>query len=167
MFIGNVIVHGEVVQLADLRLLYIQELERNGFPNPDYRSNSLKARIEKHEIRELINFTKTQGDKGCIEYILEYSANIALSDAVARAYRLGSEDELKDVALLLRNLILQGYQKSTPLPWPPSAEDLVATPPNEFLPPKLVEFLSYVVSGELTDLMVTRRLVVLYYLLDR
>ena len=34
----------KVVLLASLRVLYIQELEKNGFPNPEYRSEKLKAR---------------------------------------------------------------------------------------------------------------------------
>ena len=42
----RVIGQKEVVQLASLRLLYIQELERNGFPNPEYSSGKLKHRVK-------------------------------------------------------------------------------------------------------------------------
>ena len=46
----RVIGQNEIVQLASLRHLYIQELERNGLPNPEYRSEKLKIRLENHDI---------------------------------------------------------------------------------------------------------------------
>ena len=85
-----VIGQNEVVLLASLRLLYIyiQELEKNGFANPECRSEKLKARLESHDIHELIAFAKvTPADKGCITYNLVYSASISVADAVAYAYK--------------------------------------------------------------------------------
>ena len=73
-----VIGQNKVVLLASLRRLYTQELEKNGFPNPEYRSEKLKARLENSDIHELIAFAKvTPGDKGCINYTLVYSASIS------------------------------------------------------------------------------------------
>ena len=40
----SVIAQDEVVELRALRLLYVKELDKNGFPSPDYRSENLKAR---------------------------------------------------------------------------------------------------------------------------
>lgn len=138
----------KVVLLASLRLLYIQELEKNGFANPEYRSEKLKARLEHHDIHELIAFAKVNpGDKGCITYNLVYSASISTADAVAYAYKLGSKDKYEDVALLLRSLIQQAFKESKPLPWPPSADDLEVTSSDELLPSDLVKFLNYVISG--------------------
>ena len=54
----RVIGHNEVVQLASLHLFYIQELERNAFSSPDYRSEKLKTGLENHDIDELIAFAK-------------------------------------------------------------------------------------------------------------
>lgn len=66
----------KVVLLTSLRLLYIQELEKNGFANPEYRSEKLKARLENHDIHKLIAFAKVNpGDKGCITYNLVYSTS--------------------------------------------------------------------------------------------
>ncbi|KAK3700755.1 hypothetical protein QZH41_010937 [Actinostola sp. cb2023] len=145
----SVIEQKEVVQLASLRILYIQELERNGFPNPEYRSEKLRARLENHDIRELIDFAKVNpGDKGCITYNLVYSASISVADAVVYAYKLGSKDKYEDVALLLRNLIQQAFKQSKSLPWPPSADELEVNSTDEILPPDLVRFLNYVVSGD-------------------
>ncbi len=90
----------EVVQLASLHLLYVQELERNGFPNPEYRSEKLKVRLDNHAIHEWIAFAKVHPcDKGCITYNLVYSASISIADAVTYAYQLGSKDKYEDVAL--------------------------------------------------------------------
>ena len=120
-----VIWQNKVVLLASLRHLYIQELEKNGFTNPAYRSEKLKARLENHDIHELIAFAKvTPGDKGCITYNLVYSASISVADAVAYAYKLGSKEKYEDVALLLRSSIQQAFKESNPLPWPHSADDL-------------------------------------------
>ena len=51
-----VIGQNEVVLLASLRLLYIQELQKNGFANPEYRSVQLRARLENNDIHELTAF---------------------------------------------------------------------------------------------------------------
>ena len=100
----SVIPQEEVVELRALRLLYVKELDKNDFPSPDYRSENLKAKLQKHEIGELIEFTKVNpGDyKNCIMLTLEYSAGISRADAVAHTYKLGTIDRYQDVALLLR-----------------------------------------------------------------
>jgi len=145
----RVIRQKEVVQLASLRLLYIQELERNEFPNPEYRSEKLKVRLENHEIHERIAFAKVDpGDQGCVTYNLVYSSSISIRDAVAYAYKLGSQDKYVDVALQLRSIIKQAFNDSKPLPWPPTADDLEANSSEKFLPPDLVKFLNFVISGE-------------------
>lgn len=139
----------KVVLLTSLRLLYIQELQKNGFANPEYRSEKLKARLENHDIHKLIAFAKVNpGDKGCITYNLVYSTSISVADAVAYASKLGSKDKYEDVALLLRSLIQRAFKESEPLPWPPSADDLEVKSSDEPLPSDLVKFLNYVISGD-------------------
>ena len=145
----RVIGHNEIVQLASLRLLYMQELERNGFPSPDYRSEKLKARLENHAIHELIAFDKVNpGDKGCITYNLVYSASISVADAVTYAYKLGTKDKYEDLALLLRGIIKQAFNESKSLPWPPTPEDLEIKSSDELLPSDLVRFLNFLVRGD-------------------
>lgn len=139
----------KVVLLSSLRLLYIQELEKNGFANPEYRGEKLKARLENHEIHERIAFVNVNpGDKGCITYNLVYSATMSVAEAVAFAYKLGSKDKYEDVALLLRSSIQQAFKDSEPLPWPPSADDLEVKSSDELLPSDLLKFLNYVISGD-------------------
>ena len=146
----SVIAQEEVVELRALGLLYVKELDKNGFPSPDDRSENLKVKLEKHEIGELIEFTKVNpGDyKNCIMLTLVYNAGINRADAVAHAYKLGTIDRYQDVALLLRQAIYNAFKESEPLPWPPTAEDLNVNSLDEALPPELKTFLNYVVSGD-------------------
>ena len=145
----RVIGHNDIVRLPSLRLLYMQELERNGFPSPDYRSEKLKARLENHAIHELIAFAKVNpGDKGCITYNLVYSASISVADAVTYAYKLGTKDKYEDLALLLRGIIKQAFNESKSLPWPPIPEDLEIKSSDELLPSDLVRFLNFLVRGD-------------------
>ena len=123
-------------------------MEKNGFPNPDYRSEKLKARLENHDIHESIAFTKVStGDKGCITYNLVHSASISVADAVTYAYKLGSKDKYEDVALLLHSIIQQAFKESTSLPWPPTADDLEVKSLDE-LPHDLIQFLNFLISGK-------------------
>lgn len=94
----NVVAKEQVVELRSLRILYVEELEKNGFPSPAHRSKNLKTKLEKYEIGELIAFAKMNPtDKGCITLTLVY--NVTLGDAVAQAYKLGTVDKNQDVAL--------------------------------------------------------------------
>ncbi|KAG1666825.1 PIN2/TERF1-interacting telomerase inhibitor 1 [Nymphon striatum] len=149
----RVIGQKEVVQLGTLRHLYVQELERCGFPNPDFRSDKLKTRLERHTINECIAITKVfSGDRGCpggcIAYNLVYSTSISVAEAVTCAYRIGSKDKFEDVALHLGSVVQGMFNESTPLPWPPIADELDARASEEYLPTDLVKFLSTLILGE-------------------
>ena len=76
-----------------------------------------------------------------------YSSNITVSNALARAYTLGSTDKYQNIALLLCQNILQTFRESKDQPWPPTADDMELTSEN-LLPPDLVWFLSMVVAGK-------------------
>ncbi|KAK5866345.1 hypothetical protein PBY51_020544 [Eleginops maclovinus] len=151
------------VQLASLHLVNTQELERNGFPNPEYRSEKLKSKNKKSKLEkhEGIAFAKvTADDKGCITYNLVYNASLSVSDAVAHAYKLGSKEKNEDVALLLCGTIQKTFRESKTLPWPLTANDLVTSLDN-LLPSDIMEFLTLIISGD-TDMEKcdkTRRLV--------
>ena len=83
----------EIVQLKVLRLLYIQTLEANGFPNPEFRADKLKNRLENHEINDLIAFAKIcPKSKGCITYNLVYSACVSVEEAVTYAALLWQKE---------------------------------------------------------------------------
>ena len=142
----HIIDQHEVLQMSYLRGLYIQELEKNGYPNPDYRTEKLKSRLVNDDVHKLIAFTNvTPGDNGCVTYNLRYSASMSVADAVTFAYKLGSKDQHEDVAMFLRIIIQQAFKPSKPLPWPPTADDLEVESPDELLPP---DFLNFVISGD-------------------
>ena len=142
----HVIQNNEVVQLSYLRPLYIEKLNENGFPYPEYRSEKSKNTLQKHEIGELIGFTTVNtGNKGFISYDLIHNASITVTDAVRYAYELGSKDKYEEVALLLRQIIQHAFKESESSPWPPTADDLDIVPS---LPSELIKFLNFVISGE-------------------
>ena len=142
--------------LASLRLVYTQE--KNGFPNPEYRSEKLKRKLEEHEG---IGISMVTADlKGCIPHILIFSASLSIPDAVRNAYKMRSTDKYEDVALLLRDTIQKTYRELNPLPWPPTADDLVMSL-DDLLPSDLMRFLTLIISGnaDLEKCEKTRRLV--------
>ena len=109
----QVVQQNEVLQLSSLRLLYIEELKSNGYENSNYRSEKLLKRLQNDPIKEHIHFTKVDHDKAdAISFWLVYSSNITVSNALARAYTLGSTDKYQNVAHLLRQNILQAFKES-------------------------------------------------------
>ena len=73
----------EILQFSTLCLLYTQELDRNGFPNPHYKSEK-KNLLESHPIHEQIAhvYVKHCGSVFCG---LIHSSGISVADAVAYA----------------------------------------------------------------------------------
>ena len=54
---------------------------------------------------------------------------------------------MKDAALSLRNIIKIAFQKSSELPWPPTASELYRRA-DTLLPEELDKFLTFVLSGD-------------------
>jgi hypothetical protein len=76
---------------------------------------------------------------------------MSINDAICNAYKLGSTDKIKDVACALRNSIITAFQKSQPLPWPPSADEIARNSPDDVLPNQLIQFLNYVTCGNIDE----------------
>ena len=142
----HVIQQNEVLKLVSLRNMYVDEIKENGYDASNYRSEKLLKRLHNDPIVEHIQFTKlNQAD--AISFWLVHSSNITVSDALIRAYTLGSTDKYQDVALLLRHIILQAFKESKDLPWPFTADDMELNP-EKLLPPDLIRFLSLVIAGQ-------------------
>ena len=77
-----------------------------------------------------------------------YRTSISVVEAVTHAYRLGSKDKFEDVALHLCSAVQGKFSESTPLPWPPTADELDARASEEYLPTVLVKFLSTLLLDE-------------------
>lgn len=143
----HIVEQKEVVLLTSLHKIYVQELEIQGVKT-DYRSEKLKSRLENHEVGQHLAFAKVDpGTTGFIKYNLIYNSSISTSDAVVQAFELGSKDRIMETARLIRGLIQKAFSDATPLAWPPTADDLDTTSMEKQLPPDLLKFLSFVVSG--------------------
>uniref|UniRef100_UPI00358E566E uncharacterized protein n=1 Tax=Myxine glutinosa TaxID=7769 RepID=UPI00358E566E len=144
----QVIQQNKVLQLSSLRLLYVEELKLNGYENSNYRSEKLLKRLQNDPIKEHIHFTKVDHDKcDVISFWLVHSSNITVSNALARAFTPGSTNKNQNVALQLRQGILQAFRECKDQPWPPTAEDMELNP-EDILPPDLVRFLSVLMTGK-------------------
>ena len=138
--------HKEIIELNSLRRLYVEQLEKSGFPSPDYRSDRLQMRLKEQDISNFIGFAKIDpGDKGFISYTLVYNSSLSVSDAVTFAYKLGSKDKYKDLGLSLRTIIENAYRETPALPFPPTPDDLEKKPP---IPDDLTKFLAFVIGGD-------------------
>ena len=72
----------EILQFSSLCLLYTQELDRNGFPNPDYKSE--KKNLESHPIHEQIAHVYVK-HCGFVFCGLIHSSEISVAGAVTYA----------------------------------------------------------------------------------
>lgn len=144
----NVIIKNEVVRLSDLRQLYVKELYHNGYENVNYRSEKLLKRLQNDSIKDKVCFTKIDHDNcGALSFWLVYSSQMGISNALSRAYILGSKDKYQEVAFLLRGIMLKAYKASKELPWPPTADDIELSFKN-VLPKELLRFLNIVIAGK-------------------
>ena len=144
----HVVQRNEILRLSSLRQLYVEELERNGYENEKYRAEKLLKRLQSNQIKDHVSFTKVpHSTNNALSFWLVHSSVITVADAIAQAYVLGSADKYQDVALLLRRSILQAFDNSKALPWPPTADNMELSS-EELLPPDLVRFLKMVMVGK-------------------
>ena len=142
----DIITDHQVIPLTVLRQKYIEHLQKENFPNPNFRAEKLmKKMTADEEIKESISFARVES-KGCVSFWLVYSSKLSTSNAVAASYLSASKDKLSEAAVYLRNVILEAFKKSKEMPWPPTAEDIQRIS-EEHLPDELSRFLNLVVSG--------------------
>ena len=111
----HIVEQKEVVLLTSLHKMYVQELEIQGVKT-DYRSEKLKSRLENHKVGEHLAFAKVDpGTVGFIEYNLIYNSSLSVSDAIVRAFELGSKDRIMQTACVLRGLIQKAFSVAKPL----------------------------------------------------
>ena len=118
----KLIVKQGIVKLTDLQQQYVSVLEQSPFPNANYRSENLAAKLTK-SYPQTLSFAKLE-KKGKFQSQLVYSSAIEVGSAVSMAYELSTIDRTRDVALHLRNEIKNSFESSNPLRWPPTAKDL-------------------------------------------
>ena len=143
----RVVENKEIVSLNDLHAEFLKSLTARGIENSGYRSDKMRARLERdQEICHNIKFSYVKLS-GCIGIYLVSSANMTVDEAIISSYLAGTRDTLKDAAATLRAVIKKAYDKSTKLQWPPTAEEL-GNVTEEQLPEELLKFLNLVFSGK-------------------
>lgn len=146
-FVESTLVHHKgIVKLTDLTKQYIEALSHTSHPNPHYRPNKLRLKLEKTYPVSLTFLTLPQ--KGTFQPTLVYSSDIDVSMLIQKTYDLRGLDHIKDAALTLQREIISAYTESAPKPWPPTAQQLEEGS-EDVLPECLVTFLrTLLISNE-------------------
>ena len=144
-----VVEKNQVVKLSSLRLIYIEQLAKNGYENKNYRSEKLLRRLDQDELREQIQFVKVDTEKvnNGLPFWLICSAKITVTEALGSAYILGSSDKYQEVANLLRCSILDAFKNEKQIPWPFTADDMILHA-EDILPVNLIRFLGMLLTGK-------------------
>ena len=121
--------------------MYVSELLATSFPNPDYRGEKLKRKLETFYANKLKFILMDTQAK--FKTFNVYNSEIELASAVLSAYKLRTKDVLHEVG---RKIILEAFNKAHPLPWPPIANILDGM--DGVTPVHLKTFLSIVISGQ-------------------
>ena len=111
-----------VVKLTDLVQMYVNEFDSTEFPNPNYRSEKLKEKLES-KYGKLIEFCKIDS-KGRFVSLLVYNAKMKVEIAIKNTFQLGSRDVLTEAAAILRETIIRAFENSNDLKWPPLADQI-------------------------------------------
>lgn len=78
-----------------------------------YRTEKLKRRLEMHPVLgPKLAFTKIQPEDNTWSFYLVYSSRISVCEAISQTYILASNDAIKDVAMLLRGVILRAFKEN-------------------------------------------------------
>lgn len=141
----EIIAAQKVMKLTELCSMYVSFLQETDHPNPNYRAEKLQAKLEKCvEYKHRLSFCKleqTAKFKSC----LVYDARTSIDRVVSLAYELGTKDMVTEVALHLRKVITEAFEKSNSLPWPPTEEFLVQA---DVIPSELNKFLHFLFEGK-------------------
>ncbi|KAL5014823.1 hypothetical protein ScPMuIL_000962 [Solemya velum] len=132
-----------LVKLMELCQVYKTKLEEVGHPNPNYRGENLKTKLEKH-YAGIISFCFLGPFRS---YVL-YRSDADISNAIRKAYELGSRDMIEETGAHLNQEIWTAFETSDELTWPPTAQTLLRN--VNVLPPSLEKFLTCLLSGNRT-----------------
>ena len=136
-----------IIKLSDLVDKYIDALHDTSHPNPFYRTEKLKNKLQKSYPQSLSFVALPK--KGQFRSMLVYSSDIDVDALIHMTYDLSNSDKVKEVALSLRNDIFSAYAASEALPWPPTAHQLEES--VEVLPGSIAKFLGILFIGSNVD----------------
>ena len=137
----------KVVHLSDLQAIYVSHLAKTPFPNPNYRGEKLKTKLEKcEEFQDLIDFCPMRREPcGRFSSFLVYNVKTDIKEAMMSAYGLGQKDKILEVAELIRSEILKKFHTTDEMPWPVTVSDLNLS--SSVLPEILEKFLTHLLTG--------------------
>lgn len=146
--ITDVIINNEkILKLSELRDLYVSHLQSTPFANPDYRSENLKLKLERHkDYQEVLGFCPVKSG-GKFQSYLVFNTKTDLRNAISASYLLGRSGRVKDLAGQLKNEVVSAFKKTDDIPWPLLATDLSASI-DRVVPSQLKMFLSILLSQD-------------------
>lgn len=106
----HVVQQNEALWLTSLRLLYVEELKRNGYENENYRSEKLLKRLRNNPIKDRVSFARVR-QSDAISSWLVHRSNITISEALEQALP----------SWKYRQVRRRRSSSSKALPWPPTS----------------------------------------------
>jgi len=141
---NEVLIGKRVVRVSDLHLIYVSHLNETQFANPNYRGEKLKSKLER-DYHGRISFCPIGSESRFSSYLV-FNMNMDLTEAIKSSYQLRQQDQLKEVADIIRDEVIQKYQDSGEMSWPLTVTDLSHT--SSVLPQVLKKFLTHVLCGD-------------------
>ncbi|KAL4233686.1 hypothetical protein ACF0H5_008367 [Mactra antiquata] len=143
---NKIIIAKKVLKLTDLLNVYIKVLDDTEFANALYRSEKLKSKLE-NRFKGDLGFCKPDSYGKFVSQLV-YNANMQLDSAIANAYVLGNKEIMTESAQLIRSAILDAFEQSLDLRWPPTCQYI---DDSDIIPNVLSDFLRSVFSGIKAD----------------
>ena len=114
----------QVIKLEELKMVYVEELEKTDCKNRKFRGEKLKRKIEKHNMfSKKVSFVKLQEGTKTSTYLL-FSRQMDVGSALRDAYKLGTQDNIREVALAVRKSIFEAQEECQLRYWPYSYDYL-------------------------------------------
>ena len=112
----NVVLGWRIVRLSELHEIYISNLNETPFPNPNYHGEKLKSKLEKKkDYQGLLGFCPIGADDQVSSYLV-FNLKMDIMEAIKSSYQLVQDENIKEVADLLRNDIISRFKDVDEIP---------------------------------------------------
>ena len=108
----RIVIGKEVLTLIDLRDTYVSILADSPFPNTNYRTGNLKAKLLRHnDYCDKLSFVNLDRRGGQLQSELVFSNETSLAEAVNNGYMLGCSNMIDEVGKFLHRVIKYAFEK--------------------------------------------------------
>ena len=143
----RIVIGKEVLTLIDLCDTYFFIIADSPFPNTNYRTGKLKAKLLRHkDYCDKLSFVNLDRHGRQLQSELVFSNETSLAEAVKNGYMLGCSNMIDEVGKFLHRVIKYAFEKGDVLPWPPTASYLQTV--DDPVPEGLQRFLHNVICGQ-------------------